>query len=127
MNDDSKYRGCTTRCEWGPYCGDGTTNGPEDCDDGPDNVAYSPDGEGCSYECDRDIPYCGDGVRNGPEQCDLGTAANDGDYGGCKEDCKRAPYCGDFMIQGGEGEQCDDGPTGSLDCTPVCTKRDNVK
>jgi hypothetical protein len=31
------------------------------------------------------------------------------------------------MIQGGEGEQCDDGPTGSLNCTPVCTKRDNVK
>jgi fibro-slime domain-containing protein len=126
-NDDDAYDGCTTVCDWGPYCGDGTENGPEECDDGPDNVAYSPSGEGCSYDCETDVPYCGDGVRNGPEECDLGTAANDGDYGGCNEDCTRAPFCGDYDVQSGEGEQCDDGPAGSLACSTMCAKRDTVK
>jgi len=125
-NADDAYDGCTTTCDWGPYCGDDLVNGDEDCDDGPDNVAYSPDGEGCSYECDTDIPYCGDGMRNGPEQCDEGED-NDGEYGGCNEDCTRAPYCGDHIVQSGSGEQCDDGPTGSLACSTMCVKRDMVK
>jgi len=127
LNNDNDYDGCTTVCDWGPYCGDGTENGDEDCDDGPDNVAYSPDGEGCSYECETDVPYCGDGVRNGPEQCDLGTDANDGDYGGCKGDCTRAPFCGDKKVQGSDGEQCDHGPAGSLTCSTACRNRDTVK
>jgi fibro-slime domain-containing protein len=125
-NDDDAYDGCTTTCYWGPYCGDSVRNGPEDCDDGPDNVAYSRDGSGCSHECRRNLPYCGDGVRNGPEQCDLGTNDNTGEYGGCEEDCTRAPYCGDGDVDQGD-EECDDGPSGSLSCSTTCERRDDVR
>jgi cysteine-rich repeat protein len=125
-NADDAYNGCTTTCEWGPYCGDSITNGPEECDDGPNNTAYSADGKGCSYECTRDVPYCGDGIRNGPEQCDLGKAKNTGSYGGCNADCTNAPYCGDKIVQKADGEQCDDGPTGSLKCSPTCKIREVV-
>jgi cysteine-rich repeat protein len=125
-NDDGAYDGCTTTCEWGPYCGDSIENGNEQCDDGPENSAYSPDGDGCSFECRNNQAYCGDGVRNGPEQCDLGTANNTGDYGTCNEDCTRAPYCGDKKVQTSNGEQCDDGPTGSLSCSPTCKNRSEV-
>ncbi len=121
------YDGCTPTCEWGPYCGDGNTDaGQETCDDGTNNVAYSADGTGCSYECTA-APFCGDGVRNGPEKCDLGTAQNDGAYGSCKPDCTLAPRCGDRIVQSDEGEACDDGPTGSLDCTPLCKARTVIK
>jgi fibro-slime domain-containing protein len=125
-NSDTAYNGCTTTCEWGPYCGDGIKNGSEQCDDGPDNTAYSADGTGCSYDCKKDVPYCGDGVRNGPEQCDLGTASNTGAYGGCNKDCTNAPYCGDGIVQKNDGEECDDGPAGSLSCTPECKMRESV-
>ena len=90
---------------------------------GPKNAAYSPKGDGCSFECRRNQAYCGDGVRNGPEQCDDGEAGNDGSYGGCNPDCTRAPYCGDNIVQDAN-EKCDDGPTGSFTCTQTCKPRD---
>lgn len=126
-NSDTAYDGCTTTCEWGPYCGDGQTNGSEQCDDGPNNVAYSADGSGCTYECTTNVPFCGDGVRNGPEQCDLGTAGNTGAYGGCKADCTNAPRCGDRVVQRDHDEDCDDGPAGSALCTQTCRLRDVVR
>lgn len=128
LNDDLAYDGCTTRCTWGPYCGDGTLQEDEgeQCDKGRDNVPYSPSGSACGPDC-TPAPYCGDGIRNGPEQCDEGTDGNTGEYGGCKEDCTLAPYCGDRITQTKQGEQCDDGPAGSLLCTPTCTLRDQIR
>lgn len=125
-NSDGAYDGCTTTCEWGPYCGDGEVNGSEQCDDGVNNVAYSHDGTGCSYECKKNVPYCGDGVRNGPEQCDEGSR-NDGRYGGCTPECTRAPHCGDGIVQADEGEECDDGPAGSAECTQTCARRNIIR
>jgi cysteine-rich repeat protein len=118
-NSDGAYDGCRSDCLWGPYCGDGIKNANEECDDPNGNVAYSVDGTGCSYECKLNVPSCGDGVRNGPEQCDEGREANKGSYGGCRADCTRAPHCGDRVLQE-EHEECDDGPTGSLNCTQSC-------
>lgn len=123
-NDDNAYDGCTTACEWGPYCGDGEVQSAyEACDLGMDNASYSSDGEGCGYDC-QPAPYCGDGVRNGStEKCDDGTANNTGAYGGCNADCTLAPHCGDSIIQTKEGEDCDDGPIGSLSCGVDCQFR----
>jgi cysteine-rich repeat protein len=127
MNATGAYNGCDTTCSWGPYCGDGHADAPEeDCDDGTANVSYSASGEGCGYDCKK-APYCGDGVRNGPEQCDKGEMGNDGEYGSCNEDCTLAPRCGDFKVDKGEGEKCDAGPTGSLNCSVMCQTRELVK
>ena len=119
-NNDTTYEGCTSLCEFGPFCGDGAINGAELCDDGLDNVSYEPEQGGCSYDC-QPAPYCGDGERNGPEQCDLGAAANTGDYGTCNMDCTFAPYCGDGTRQG--PEECNEGQGGSLSCSATCKRR----
>ena len=50
MNDDSKYLGCTTRCDWGPYCGDGKVDPGETCDEGAGNVSAEQAGR-CGYDC----------------------------------------------------------------------------
>jgi fibro-slime domain-containing protein len=122
-NDDDTYNGCATDCDWGPFCGDGTTDTPEEsCDDGLDNRSYSASGTACGYDC-QPAPYCGDGERNGPEQCDLGEADNTGAYDGCTETCTLGPRCGDGLVQTGDGEQCDDGPVGSVNCYPDCRRR----
>ena len=73
-NDDTVYGGCTTQCKWGPYCGDGTTQSPqEQCDKGKLNGSDNgPDG--CMFGCL--MPHrCGDGSvdTNIGEQCDLGA------------------------------------------------------
>lgn len=63
---------------------------------------------------------CGDGIVTPDEACDDGT--NDGRYGGCAPGCMMlGPRCGDHVVQGAQGEQCDDGNTISGDgCSSRC-------
>jgi cysteine-rich repeat protein len=85
-NNDSTYGGCTTSCKFGPFCGDGNTDKPdEQCDNGKDNGAAYGQG-GCTLGCT--IPhFCGDGIVDSGEECDLGT--NNGGKGQpCDIHCK---------------------------------------
>ena len=72
LNIDQAYGGCTTRCKFGPYCGDGQVDGPEECDLGSANGKVSGEG-GCTFGC-RKPHYCGDGYVDTElgEECDLG-------------------------------------------------------
>jgi fibro-slime domain len=71
-NSDTAYGGCSTKCTWGTYCGDGIQNGPEQCDKGKDNGTDNGQG-GCTIGC-MTTHYCGDGIAdtNRGEECDLG-------------------------------------------------------
>jgi hypothetical protein len=71
-NSDDTYGGCTTQCKWGTYCGDGITNGNEECDKGKDNGT-----EAAKVAAPSAAPrthYCGDGIPDTDrgEECDLG-------------------------------------------------------
>jgi len=99
-----EYDGCNPDCTYGPFCGDGEPNGPEECDDGHNTtVGYNMSGcaPGCVFP-----PSCGDGDLQPGEECDLGD--NQGGYDGCNVDCTLGPYCGDGVVQA-EFEECDDG------------------
>ncbi len=93
-----------------PYCGDGTPDPGEACDDGNEI-----DTDACLPDCTA--ASCGDGhVHAGVEVCDDGV--NDGAYGGCNPGCAAlAPYCGDGAVQA-TNEHCD-GASGfaSVGCT----------
>ena len=73
---------------------------------------------------------CGDGVLASDELCDQGGAnADPPPYQGCSADCKaRGHFCGDGIVDGRDGEACDDGSnvtrygTGEGDCAPHCQK-----
>lgn len=69
-------------------------------------------------------PRCGDGKVVGRESCDDGK--NDGSYGSCTADCKRASHCGDGK-RDQDHEACDDGlnittyaSDGRPGCAPGC-------
>ena len=77
-NDDSVYGGCTTKCKYGPYCGDGNVDaaGGEECDLGSkkNTTLYTntkPTGDACSPGC-KFPHYCGDAIVDDGEDCDLG-------------------------------------------------------
>lgn len=105
-----------------PFCGDGTREGAEECDDGGESAA-----------CDADCTFaeCGDGTPNvtAGEECD-----DAGESGTCDTDCTLA-QCGDSTMNVTAGEECDGGlactaclcdtkfePTvpPSLDCQTIC-------
>ncbi len=107
-------------------CGDGETNGNEECDDG-NNENFDSCRNDCSLptcgddildpgefcdppgepagandaDCRDDCTVCGDGVVNGNEVCDDGNSDDDD---GCRNSCV-LPFCGDEILD--EGETCD--------------------
>jgi fibro-slime domain-containing protein len=102
-------------------CGDGIVTPDETCDDGALN--------GTGYnQCEADCtpgPRCGDGVvEENVEECDNG--ANRDGYQvsdvACAPGCVSPSRCGDGVIDGSFGEQCDDGTNdGSYGgCNPDC-------
>ena len=72
-----------TTCAW---CGDGTKNGNEECDNGSSNVSSytcphtfssSNSCQYCNTSCKKANatgPYCGDGSKNGTEVCDTAVS-----------------------------------------------------
>lgn len=99
---------CTMECLLA-ICGDHFVQPGEECDDG-----NWEDEDGCTSACMTNI--CGDGILNkGMEECDEG-----GPTALCDVDCTVAE-CGDGLVNGPNGEQCDDGnQDGMDDCTPTC-------
>jgi MYXO-CTERM domain-containing protein len=109
--DNGSYGHCVTDCSGpGPFCGDGTVNGPEQCDD-----ANHEDHDACTDACRTAV--CGDGiVQAGVESCDDGNQ-DDGDA--CTHACLTA-RCGDGLVHLGV-EACDDGNGDDTDaCTRAC-------
>lgn len=102
-------------------CGDGVVTPDETCDDGELNGG----GYGlCNLDCTPG-PRCGDGIVEPElEQCDNG-ANRDGyqvSADSCAPGCVIPSRCGDGVIDGAFGEQCDDGTNdGSYGgCSPAC-------
>jgi len=86
-NSDTAYGGCTTKCLFGPYCGDGKVDaiGKEECDDGVNMGTYGK-ATGCMPGC-RLPHYCGDGHVDSlfGEECDNGSLNG---RSLCTVDCK---------------------------------------
>jgi cysteine-rich repeat protein len=97
----------------------------EECDDGDEDNA-----DACLNTCVT--ARCGDGfVRNGLERCDDGNAVTETcEYGEqectiCDDECDVGPgqtsFCGDLLVDGDNGETCDDGnEDNSDDCVVDC-------
>jgi hypothetical protein len=81
----------TTSTTLAPYCGDGTTDPGEDCDDGFANSDSAPDA--CRTDCG--FAYCGDDVVDTGEECDLGNLNDSAGTEGCYDDCTERVLCGD--------------------------------
>jgi fibro-slime domain-containing protein len=80
-NSDTAYGGCTTKCKFGPYCGDEKTDSPdEECDNGTKNGEPYGTPNGCTNACKK-VHFCGDGIIDSAfgEECDGGSA--------CTKDC----------------------------------------
>jgi cysteine-rich repeat protein len=134
----------TAAFECNVVCGDGATQGDEECDDGntasgdacsADCLAEvcgnlrvdfgeecddgnTADGDGCDAAC---LFECGNGEPDTGEQCDDGDRDN-GD--GCDANCVEE-ICGNGVVQPGNTEQCDDGNTVNDDgCSASCQNED---
>lgn len=75
VNTDGLYGGCDTQCHFGPFCGDGIKQEPEEqCDKGLENTGSYGTIGGCSPSCQA-TPACGDGIIDSAfgETCDDGA------------------------------------------------------
>jgi len=120
--NDGSYGSCQPGCKaFGPVCGDGVTQTPQEkCDDGTNLVGYGGTTKLCGPGC-QFAPYCGDGVASGAEDCDEGVQNGTG-YGHCAASCKLSDRCGDNIVNG--PEQCDHGASNgssSDTCAANCT------
>lgn len=149
--------GCNFDTLWcGPpaFCGNGVRDPPEECD-GVDVGTASCQGfgfvggsVGCTGECRFDLSlcnHCGNGLREGDEECDGAdtgelSCEDLGFYAGlplCSPDCTLdvgpcEPFgrCGDGVLQGSQGEECDGDDLGGQSCealgfyggVPGCTE-----
>ncbi len=102
-------------------CGNGRVDTGEECDDG--NLSNF---DTCTTACRRvqkssvqafsssssrdlfALRFCGNGVLNEGEDCDIGAQNSDLPNASCRSDCSLT-RCGDQVVDGIRGEQCDDG------------------
>jgi len=93
-----------------PYCGDGTLDQGEECDDSNGTPL-----DGCTY-CLMDL--CGNSLLDAGEQCDDGNRiAGDG----CGIWCIKENFCGNGEVDDATNEQCDDGNDFNDDgCSALC-------
>ena len=109
-------------------CGNGVTEGTEECDGDDPKACVDQDGYngfqacvGCSWGDCESGDYCGDGNVDAGEICDDGT--NNGTYGYCNSDCtdQTASVCGNGVAEG--TEECDgtDGVGDHQSCSSSCT------
>jgi hypothetical protein len=103
---------------WPRFCGNGTLEQEEECDDGQQNSDTVPDA--CRSDCVS--ASCGDGVKDTGEECDDGQQNSDTAADACRSDCVSAS-CGDGVKD--TGEECDDGDSNDDDtpqgCSTTCT------
>jgi cysteine-rich repeat protein len=95
------------------FCGNGTKESGEECDNGGANSDVTPDA--CRRNCK--LPECKDGVVDAGEQCDEGSANSDVLADACRVNCLRA-HCGDGVRD--TGEACDDGALNSNTLADAC-------
>jgi cysteine-rich repeat protein len=104
---------CDAQCQRIPYCGDGTVDPGEQCDDGPLN--------GTSGHCDINCtpPGCGNGIIDAGEQCDDGNTTS---CDGCSSTCETEVgwQCGDSVVNAACGEQCDPPTNAPPGCSYLC-------
>ena len=90
-------------------------------------VEFANNGDATDFKV-APVPWCGNGAKEPGEQCDGSdfggeTCVTRGYSGGdltCTDTClieEECWYCGNGVIEPGNGEQCDDGNLGGLDCT----------
>lgn len=129
-----------------PVCGNGVTEGAEECDDGTGNTDTAADscrrgcrfarcgdrvidtgeqcddgndilGDGCTPLCTRST--CGNGVLEQGEECDEGPRNTDTAPDSCSTSCL-LPRCGDGLMDVSFGEACDDGASNSNTQPDAC-------